>query len=600
MPPVTSHGIEIKLHEVLIENDRVHLSVTVKSDLIRDLYTLQLGHIENGLRIGLIDAFDLSGSSWSSAAFERFPDGERDGSVQIVLTAVVPATYLTDDQVPMRLDIMKMHVPVEGELMGADLYGLWSFDFTADLTKAKELTRRIALDAPFFGDGTLYKALELTVSPLYARIAMERAITEEELDDENSSMYADMGNFLGYIVTDEHGNSVDLTNPDYQNPSEKSTAVIRRDYFSYSGNNGWDWLRDADVLTVTPVMATLAGPLNPEATGIAAYKTLEPIQVKTDPEPSQLEKFMAGFEPDYQVFGDLDTRNPYVKPLRMMKTTKNGLTIMLDKVLVTEADLYISVLMGIEGHNGTTVTPSDFQIDLYEIDISPVLPYPPDYFEVKLGGGGGGGPYINVIHEDPLIVYDGFGQGLMYSDGYVSPKDPMQVSVKILRSHVCWDYEYASNYSTSACFTETEPLTFEFETDGAELAALTTEIELNTAIPLAEGEVVLNRLRFNPMSLILFTDDFDPPWRSTSERFLAYAETDDGTRLLLNTRMYPFAGFSLKTVKPDEIAALEETERLKIGMCLPDPEKAVEGQFYMGLEDKICDPAWSTTVDLNR
>ena len=40
LPPVTHHGIEIELREILIENNRVHLSVMVKSDRIEDVNSL--------------------------------------------------------------------------------------------------------------------------------------------------------------------------------------------------------------------------------------------------------------------------------------------------------------------------------------------------------------------------------------------------------------------------------------------------------------------------------------------------------------------------------------------------------------------------------
>ena len=68
LPPVTHHGIGIELREILIENHRVHLSIMVKSDRIEDVNSLQLGHIENGLRIGLLDFFDLYGSSRSKSS----------------------------------------------------------------------------------------------------------------------------------------------------------------------------------------------------------------------------------------------------------------------------------------------------------------------------------------------------------------------------------------------------------------------------------------------------------------------------------------------------------------------------------------------------
>ena len=126
LPPVTHHGIGIELREILIENHRVHLSIMVKSDRIEDVNSLQLGHIENGLRIGLLDFFDLYGSSSSSAAYALFPDGKRDDTVQVVLTAVVPESLLSGDKVPMHLAIDKIYIPDEGGLLGVDLHGFWS------------------------------------------------------------------------------------------------------------------------------------------------------------------------------------------------------------------------------------------------------------------------------------------------------------------------------------------------------------------------------------------------------------------------------------------------------------------------------------------
>lgn len=603
LPPVTHHGIEIELREILIENHRVHLSIMVKSDRIEDVNSLQLGHIENGLRIGLLDFFDLYGSSSSSAAYALFPDGKRDGAVQVVLTAVVPESLLSGDKVPMHLAIDKIYIPDEGGLLGVDLHGFWSFDFTADMTKPRELTREFELDYPFVGDGELFTALTLTCSPMRARISVERMLPKEVLErddfEKGSWLYSTPGNLHGFIVTDENGNRIEAAYPEYDYLSEQPKPVVEIDYFSTAGNNGWAWLKEAKEITVTPVMTSLAGPQNMEADGIDRYLPLEPIQVKTASEPTEIETFMEDFEPDYTLYGGLDTRNAYVKPVRLMQTTKNGLTVMLDKVLVTEDNIYISVLMGIAEKNGKNlVLPSDFQINGYDIDVSPVVPYPPDYFEIKLGGGGGGGPYINVVHEDPLVVYDGIGKNLMYSDGYVSVKDPMHVKVRILRVEVCWDEETAPQRYTSACYTETEPLTFEFDTDGAELAKLTKEIELDETVDVEGTEIKLNRLRFNPMELILFTGDlkWDKPYSDFSN---AYVETDNGTRLRLNPRSYPFSGFSLKTVDPGEIAALEKTERLKIGFCAQEMIKVPGGYTYSDLESSNCDPAWSTVIDLN-
>ena len=98
------------------------------------------------------------------------------------------------------------------------------------------------------------------------------------------------------------------------------------------------------------------------------------------------------------------------------------------------------------------------------------------------------------------------------------------------------------------------------------------------------------------MELLLFTNDYAATYE---DHRIAYVETDDGTRLRLNPRSYPFSGFSLKTVDPDEIAALEKTEKLKIGFCVPDPEKVPAGYYYSDLDYYICDPAWSAVIDLN-
>lgn len=601
LPPVTHHGIEIELREILIENNRVHLSVMVKSDRIEDVNSLQLGHIENGLRIGLLDSFDLDGSSWSSATYNLFPDLKRDGFIQVVLTAVVPDSVLSGDKAPMRLLIDAIRVPVEGEMMGAELQGFWGFKFTADLKKPKELTREVALDYPFVGDGELYTAFALTSSPVRSRISVERAIPNRIVESEDFEddfwLYSTEGNLLGFVVADENGNRIEAAYPEYDYRSDQPKPVVEIDYFSTAENNGWTWLKEAKEITVTPVMTSLAGPQNMEADGIDRYLPLEPIQVKTASEPTEIETFMEDFEPDYTLYGGLDTRNAYVKPVRLMQTTKNGLTVMLDKVLVTEDNIYISVLMGIAEKNGKNlVVPSDFQINGYDIDVSPVVPYPPDYFEIKLGGGGGGGPYINVLHEDPLVVYDGIGKGLMYTDGYVSVKDPMHVRVKINRVQVCWDEEIAPQSYTSACYSETEPLTFEFDTDGAELAKLTKEIELDETVDVEGTEIKLNRLRFNPMELLLFTNDYAATYE---DHRIAYVETDDGTRLQLYSRSYPFARFSMRTIDPQEIAALEKTERLKIGFCAQEMIKVPGGYTYSDLESSNCDPAWSTVIDLN-
>ena len=98
------------------------------------------------------------------------------------------------------------------------------------------------------------------------------------------------------------------------------------------------------------------------------------------------------------------------------------------------------------------------------------------------------------------------------------------------------------------------------------------------------------------MELLLFTNDYAATYE---DHRIAYVETDDGTRLQLYSRSYPFAGFSMRTIDPQEIAALEKTERLKIGFCAQEMIKVPGGYTYSDLESSNCDPAWSTVIDLN-
>ena len=128
----------------------------------------------------------------------------------------------------------------------------------------------------------------------------------------------------------------------------------------------------------------------------------------------------------------------------------------------------------------------------------------------------------------------GVGSPLLFSDGYVSTKSPIQVRVEIISLEVCWnddpEVEYAENLS---CFTEDGSWVFEFEADGTELAAKTKEIELDETLEVSGQAVTLNRLRFNPMELILFMESAEARLKMEANLIdlASYFETDDGTRL---------------------------------------------------------------------
>ncbi|AOH44113.1 hypothetical protein BEQ56_11935 [Anaerolineaceae bacterium oral taxon 439] len=322
---------------------------------------------------------------------------------------------------------------------------------------------------------------------------------------------------------------------------------------------------------------------------------------------SDLEKFMEDFEPDYPTsdktfLSGMDTTSPYAKPVRQAVTTDDGVVIMLDKVLVTEDDVTVSVLLGVEPRGENWAAPSSFQLGLSMMEVTPHIPYPPDYFEIIHGGVGGGGPILNKIHDDPFVVYDFIRSELMFDDGYVSPKDPMHIKVTILKYEICWDVVVIDDYSEPRCFKENGPWNFEFDTDGAELAAKTKEFEMHETFEIDGKKFSLDRLRFNPFHIILFTSGrgANRGYQEDSIYGLtAFIEADDGTQLRLFERSNPYNGFDRKIVAEALNESLEKTKALKVMFCLNringEPPKDYDWEsirFY------TCDPAWSTVIDL--
>ncbi len=601
VPAVSDQGVEMKLNEILIEGSRVYLGLTMISDRIVASHSLQIGEMKDGLRIG-DETFTLQEGTFS-ALTDVYSDGAYDGKASIVLFADVSSELLAADEISMTLTIDKIHYSSDSGFP-EELNGEWAFDFLADGTIAKELTRRAALDHEFVGNRKPYTATEMIVSPIQTRIGIRRNVPGEyefkNVDVTSGHLiYYEEGDLLGFIIEDTHGNRIEASEPD-NNRRKTDPDVIEFDFFTKPGHSGWEWLKDAKVVKVTPYVATLAGPEN-DAEGIARYHALESFRVKMNPSENELEKFMADFEPDYQIEDVIDTANPYVKPVRMMQTTESGIAILLDKVMITEDRLYVSVLLGLDQEGDHPTKPASFKINGAGIEIGPIVPYPEDYFEVQHGGGGGGGPYIHVLHDAPLVALSGVGSPLLFSDGYVSTKSPIQVRVEIISLEVCWnddpEVEYAENLS---CFTEDGSWVFEFEADGTALAAKTKEIELDETLEVSGQAVTLNRLRFNPMELILFMEGAEARLKMEANLIdlASYFETDDGTRLRFWKNSFPYAGFRRTFMDPAVIQSLEETERLKIGFCVADPEKVEPHHSYFDLDYYICDPAWSTVVDI--
>lgn len=595
LPPVTHHGIEIELREILIDYDHVYLSLMMKSDRIQDALSLQLGYLEGALRIGE-EKFDLY-QYWGNQSInpEEYTD---DGSTQVVLGGQLSEEILSDERVSMTLRIEGINIPVENEMMGARVLGPWGFKFTADGKKASNFTRKIALGRIFTGNNEAYFAKELIISPVRSQLCFQRLLPSGLLEAASSSDVdidlSPIGNLQGFALADQRGNRIELS----QSLAYKDDKDVR--FYSNAANNGWTWLQDASELTITPYMTTIAGIAGGE-TGLNKYQALAPIHVASGSDRTELEKFMADFEPAYELWGQLASKNPYVKPVRMMRTTASGAVIMLDRALVTEDEIAVSVLMATRPEDKNRTMPEGFMLGRVWIEVEPILPYPENYFEVQYGsGGGGGGPYINIVHEDPLVVYDGRSSRLMFQDGYVSPKDPMHVKVTIQDYSIDWADNPEDINSRLSSFTEEGPWIFEFDTDGAELAAKTKEFELKEVLEIEEYQVELNRLRFNPMHLILFTGDNTLGSEPYQSLLSAFIETDDGTQLRLSRHFIPYTGFDRKIIDEAVIQSLEKTKRLKVLFCL----NRISGDYPQDYDpDKIefytCDPAWSTVIDLN-
>lgn len=603
LPAVTHYGFEIQAHEVLIESDRVHILMSAASDQITTVNSLSIGGKDNVLVIGdepYLDENRFELLMYPSSFYysdENFSI-ERDGKTQFVLTALVPSDRLLDDEIAMSLRLNFVNLYSGEESMGVEYGGPWIFEFTADLRPMHELTRSVAIRDGFVGNGEVFEVTKLETSPVRSRVFLRTMLPEIPPNG-----YEGIGeqNLIGIAVSDDAGNQVELTQNvhDYDlfNPREIDEYSLE-----VSGNDvGWDWMKDAGELTLTPYMATIAGPKADGSSGLARYQALDPIVVRTDmAEPDELETFMASFEPSYQIAdinGMFDSDNPYVKPIRMTQTTASGAVIMLDKVLITENSLTASILIGNDTGNDDFQLPSDFQIQGREISVEPWLPYPEGYVHPHFGGGGGGGPLATILSEDPLVAVDLVGMELMGPLEYVSAKDPMQVRIAIKGYRVCWPDDPEEPYMGEKCFQESGNWVFEFETDGAELAELTQEFDVDESFETNESVITVERVRFNPMETIVFIDDAgysEYSWNSSAKLFM---QADDGTALRLWFLGVPFTGFSRRTIDPDIIASFEATENLRLVACenpdLPD------GVYPEWTDEIDCDPIWETTIALD-
>ncbi len=323
---------------------------------------------------------------------------------------------------------------------------------------------------------------------------------------------------------------------------------------------------------------------------------------------SEQENFLKTFEAVYpaDMGWVIDSTNPYAKPVRILKTTESGISVMLDRALVTETALALSFL--INGDFPQNLTSVDLVTD---IDAGPLLPYSPDSFEPVLRAKGGGvWPTLRLLNEDPPVALETRTVFLMRYDGYISPSDPIRVRIRIPQISVCWEDATADGVPQEQCYFEDEPLDFDFETDGADLAAQTKTFQLDHTFEIDGKPYEFHRLRFNPMELILFTSPSEE-WvehedGSSSPAGLLYVDavTDDGTNIELSSHsgVYPYHGFTQKILDPEVIRSLEQTKTLTLTPCYvprpPDEENDSYSMPEQGNPAYDCSPERAVTVNI--
>ncbi len=314
---------------------------------------------------------------------------------------------------------------------------------------------------------------------------------------------------------------------------------------------------------------------------------------------TERETFLKNFEANYRadIGWVIDSANPYAKSVGIVKTTKNGISVLLDKALVTEDELAVSFLIS-----------GDFPENLFDVQLSasidagPLLPYPPELSFEPRGGGGGGDPVnLRILNKDPLVALDTKTISLMYGDRYVSAAYPIQVHVRVPGITICWDY--SEEDGKPQCYHEDEVLEFEFETDGAELAAHTKTFQLDHSFEINGKTYEFHRLRFNPMQLILFTGKM----REDFDRDVAYSEgvryvealTDEGIPINLTAIDYPYRGFKTKILEPEVIQSLEQTQTLTLTPCyLPLPTDNSYAIPERGDPAYDCNPERAVTINI--
>ncbi len=317
---------------------------------------------------------------------------------------------------------------------------------------------------------------------------------------------------------------------------------------------------------------------------------------------SEIEAFLKDFKPKYDFklgYYMIDSENPWAQSVRLMKTTSNGMTVMVDKVLVTEDEFAVSFL--ISGDISREKL-GDVQLQSPIIDLQPLLEYPPDSFDIVMRGGGGGDANLRILNEDPLVILDTHYRRLLRSNGYIAAANPIEVKMTLPQINIGWtDFDEHGNTLGWDYFYDDDPLEFEFVADGSALAEKTKTFDLNHSFELRGTTYEFHRFRFNPMDMILFTGPLgDLTSRLGSVIRMVEVKTDDGTTLRVQPEWGPYYGFRKKVMEPEVFEALDKAEKLMLTPCyLPKPEDEYPDDFpFWDEKEYECNPDFAVTVVL--
>ncbi len=258
---VAANGIEIKIDQVFVESDQIYFSMFIASDLIAEENSYL--YLEN-------DSLTLNGEETSLGYAWYGPrrggivpaeTQENEIPVQGMFRIGYPKQdYSQEKNLAVHMTIQSLyHV---GLRAGKYIEGPWEFDFVVDGTQLERQTHTIPLNVSFEEKGRLYALTELRTSPVRTRLTVERVnptLFSEWVNQESGETeryYSSSTNLQGFVIADDQGNEAEISLLEYDQPFT-SEVKVRYFLFSERDDNPYEWLKDADSLSVTPYVSSL-------------------------------------------------------------------------------------------------------------------------------------------------------------------------------------------------------------------------------------------------------------------------------------------------------------------------------------------------------